>query len=520
MNVAELFDQAGQQPVRELRLVLGDQLNEQHSWWQGLEPDVLYLIAELGQEMRYVRHHRQKMLAFMLAMQRFAEQQRAKGHRVLWLSLEQTKAFADLPELLRALLQHTQAQSFAFQQPDEYRLSEQLRAFCQAQSIPCAEFDSEHFLTPRDAHRHYPHSRMEFFYRALRKQHGVLMQEGKPEGGQWNYDHDNRGNWPKGQPVPEPLLFANDARAADQRLQQAGVPSLGQAEPQALLWPVDRQQGLALLQYFIAQLLPHFGALQDAMTPEGWSLYHSRLSLALNLKLLQPLEVIRAVEQAWRDQPERYPLASVEGFIRQILGWREFVRLVYWQRMPDYGQHNHLQAERPLPEFYWHGQTKMACMAHAIGQSLEHAYAHHIQRLMITGNFALLAGIHPDQVEAWYLGIYIDAIEWVEMPNTRGMSQFADGGIMASKPYCSSGAYIQRMGRYCQDCHYQVKKAVGEGSCPFNSLYWHFAARHQAQLASNPRMALVYKNWQRKSASEQQQLLAQAEQYLAKIEQL
>ncbi|WP_245573311.1 hypothetical protein [Marinimicrobium agarilyticum] len=256
------------------------------------------------------------------------------------------------------------------------------------------------------------------------------------------------------------------------------------------------------------------------MTPHGWSLYHSRLSFSLNTKMLHPMEVIRAVEGHWREHPDRVSLAQAEGFIRQVLGWREYVRALYWRHMPGYGRRNYLRAQRSLPSYYWTGKTRMACMAHAIGQSLDYAYAHHIQRLMVTGNFALLAGVHPDEVDQWYLGIYIDAVEWVEMPNTRGMSQYADGGLMGSKPYAASGQYIHKMSHYCENCVYSVREKTGEGSCPFNSLYWHFLDRNRERLKDNARLKLVYANWDRQSLEKRQATLQTAARYLREIDQL
>ncbi|MGL4890588.1 MAG: cryptochrome/photolyase family protein, partial [Aeromonas veronii] len=299
-----------------------------------------------------------------------------------------------------------------------------------------------------------------------------------------------------------------------------GVSTIGEADASRLPWPITRRQSRELLAHFLTHCLPHFGRYQDALSERGWSLFHSRLSFSLNSKMLHPLEVIRAAESHWQANQATITLAQVEGFIRQILGWREFVRALYWEKMPDYQQTNFLGANRPLPGFFWNGETRMACGRHAIKQSLEHGYAHHIQRLMVTGNFALLAGIDPDEVDQWYLGIYVDAIEWVELPNTRGMSQFADGGLMGSKPYASSGAYLERMGHYCKGCHYQVKARHGDGSCPFNSLYWHFLWRNRDKLGGNPRLALPYANWDGQAAAQQQAILATAEQYLIKLEQL
>lgn len=506
--------------IREIRLILGDQLNASHSWYEQIDTHVLFVMAELPQELKYVRHHQQKILAYFAAMRAFAESLKEAGHTVQYWTLDDTVQFTSLTHWLESVIHDTKAIEFTYQSPDEYRLFAQMQAL--PATLPCtvSEVDSEHFLTPKDAWEKYPNSRLEFFYRALRKQYRVLLDgQGQPEGGRWNFDAENRKRLPKTQDWPMPLSFGNDVRALKALLKKHQIDHIGQA-PDALLWPVTRAQSKQLLQFFLHHCLPNFGRYQDALTHRDWSLYHSRLSFALNSKMLHPLEVIQAAEDHWRDNQNNISVAQIEGFIRQILGWREYVRAIYWQHMPEYAQRNALQADRPLPQWYWTGQTQMACLGHAIEQSLEYAYAHHIQRLMITGNFALIAGLHPDAVDRWYLGIYIDAIEWVEMPNTRGMSLFADGGVIASKPYAASGQYVQRMGDYCSGCQYDVKRNHGEGSCPLNSLYWDFVVRHQARFANNMRMKLVYANWARKTAEEQTHIRATAATYLAQIETL
>jgi deoxyribodipyrimidine photolyase-related protein len=312
--------------------------------------------------------------------------------------------------------------------------------------------------------------------------------------------------------------IAKNLAALWQEIQSCKVKTLGNPQAENFPWPITRSQAKAWLKHFVANALPNFGEFQDAMSTASATLFHAGISFALNIKLLHPLEVIQAAIKEFNEG--RVSIATTEGFVRQILGWREFVRAVYWARMPNYAQLNVLRHERPLPRWYWDGDTKMNCLQHAIGQSLDGAYAHHIQRLMITGNFALLAGCAPDAVDAWYLGIYIDAFEWVEMPNTRGMSQYADGGILGSKPYAGSASYIHKMSDYCQNCHYQHKLRHGEKACPFNSLYWHFHARHAERLAKNPRIGMTYRLWEKMSLQEREQTLAQAEIYLAKIDDL
>jgi deoxyribodipyrimidine photolyase-related protein len=337
--------------------------------------------------------------------------------------------------------------------------------------------------------------RLEYFYREMRQKHGVLMEHGEPVGGQWNFDADNRAAFGKTGPgtLPAPPRFTPDATT---REVIALVNARFAEHPGSLAhfgWAVTRAQALEALAAFIDARLPSFGRYQDAMWPgEPW-LYHSLLSSALNLKLLTAHEVVQAAEAAYH--AGHAPLASVEGFIRQILGWREYVRGVYWTQMPDYLEHNALDAHEPLPAWYWNGETQMACLRDAITQTLAHGYAHHIQRLMVTGLYALLLGVEPKQVHAWYLAVYVDAVEWAELPNVLGMSQYADGGLMASKPYIATGKYIERMGgAHCAGCRYDPAKREGDDACPFTTLYWDFLARHEAGLAKNPRMALQVKN--------------------------
>ncbi|MEJ2534716.1 MAG: cryptochrome/photolyase family protein [Gammaproteobacteria bacterium] len=508
---------------RTLRLVLGDQLNAAHPWFRETDDEVLYLLAELRQEATYARHHVQKIAAFFAAMERFAQTLREAGHRVLHLDLDDTADFEDLPALLSHLCAKTGAKRFEYQRPDEYRLLCQLESFCDGLEIGSAPARSHHFLVPFEALDDYfpadRQQRMETFYRRVRRETGWLMDDdGKPEGGQWNYDVENRKALPKEASPPPPLLFENDVSDLLERIGRHDIPVIGRIDDDRLGWPVDREQSLALLEHFVTELLACFGDYQDALTDRGWSLFHSRLSFSMNAKLLSPREVVEAVLEAWRERPDELPLSSVEGFVRQVIGWREFVRGIYWTRMPDYATLNELGHERGLPSFYWTGETRMACMAQAIGQSLDHAYAHHIQRLMVTGNFALLAGVHPDEVDAWYLGIYVDALQWVELPNTRGMSQFADGGVLASKPYAASANYLNKMGDHCGGCAYDPKQRHGEGACPFNALYWHFMDRHRERFERNPRIGMIYRSWDRMDSERRDAIREHAERLLENLD--
>jgi deoxyribodipyrimidine photolyase-related protein len=518
-----------QKSYKTLRLILGDQLNASHSWYQNKDDSVLYVVAELHQEASYVKHHIQKIAAFFLAMHAFANGLKLAGHEVLHLSLDQTQDYADLPDLISQLCAQFNIESLEYQRPDEYRLWSQMQSInLEIHNIACACVDSEHFILPFQEINQYfkpgKATRLEAFYRKMRQRHNIMMDGNQPLAGQWNFDAENRNKLKKVDlaDIPEPLVFENDFSDILSRLKNHKIEHFGEIG-EVLVWPVTRQQSLALLDYFCQYGLPRFGKFQDAMTansPHAWSLYHSRLSFAMNAKILSPMQVINRAIAEFEARPNQISVAQIEGFVRQILGWREFVRGMYWVNMPAYSELNYLAADRDLPDYFWSGETKMNCMKQSLGQSLDYAYAHHIQRLMVIGNFCLLAGISPDQIDEWYLGVYIDAIEWVEMPNTRGMSQFADGGLIASKPYTASGSYINRMSDYCSGCEYSVKQKVGDLACPFNSLYWHFMDRHKDRFSNNPRIGMVYRNLEKMDESLRVDTLKRAEWILENLDSL
>ncbi|WP_144391880.1 cryptochrome/photolyase family protein [Pleionea sediminis] len=510
-----------------LRLILGDQLNANHSWFRQKDSSIVYLIAELKQETSYVKHHKQKVLAFFSAMKEFAFALAKSGHQVIYLTLDETHLFDELPELLKEIIRQYDIEQFHYQQPDEYRLANQLQSV-NFPKVKKTRFDSEHFLLQHDEISDYfdkeKKMKMEFFYRKIRKRFQILMDNNQPVGGKWNYDHDNRNSFTKDdlKKIPKPLLFTNDVRPILKRIEKHNVKTMGECSTE-IIWPINRKQARQLLAFFCENLLPHFGQFQDAMTensPYRWSLYHSRLSFALNSKMLSPMEVINTSLEAWEHNKDSISLAQIEGFVRQIVGWREFVRGIYWANAPDYASLNYLSANRQLPDYFWTAETKMNCIKQVVSQSLDYAYAHHIQRLMVTGNFCLLTGIHPDEVDEWYLGIYVDALEWVEMPNTRGMTQFADAGILATKPYCSSGSYINKMSDYCKNCDYSVSKKTEAESCPFNSLYWNFIEQHKDKFNNNPRMRMIYMSWNKMSHDKQQALIQRAQWCLNNISKL
>ena len=346
------------------------------------------------------------------------------------------------------------------------------------------------------------------------------MEGDQPLNGKWNFDEDNRKKLPQEVAIPKPLVFKNNVTEVLEDIKKSNIKTIGEIDAHDFVWPIDRIQALNLLHFFVKECLTYFGTYEDAMTTRGWSLFHARISFALNIKLLSPLEVVNEVINEWGKNTKKISYNQVEGFVRQVIGWREYMRGIYWLKMPDYASLNYFNHQQKLPHWYWTGNTKMNCLKHSIDQSLTHAYAHHIQRLMITGNFALLAGVHPDEVDQWYLGIYIDALDWVEITNTRGMSQFADGGIVGTKPYVSSATYIDKMSDYCKTCHYSKTKKVGEKACPFNSLYWNFYDQHENKLAKNPRIGMMYNVWRRMKTKDKEELLYQAAYYLEHINEL
>lgn len=509
---------------KTLRLILGDQLNYQHSWFEHVVDHVTYVILEVRTETDYAQHHIQKVLGFFAAMRAFSKWLSSNKHNVIYLSITDAKNKQSFSAHIKHLISTQGFERFEYQLPDEYRLDKELTTLCSKLTIPSSVVDSEHFYTNRNELGDFFQGKktfiMESFYRKMRQNHGVLMDGNQPLTGKWNYDDDNRKKIPKTHVPVSPLLFENDLSEIHLDIKEANIKTIGNCNPKSFLWPINREQSLNLLDFFTKECLPYFGTFQDAMGPNLWSIYHARLSFSMNTKMLTPKEVIAAAIAAWEANSDTISYNQLEGFVRQIIGWREYMRGIYWNQMPNYASNNFFNHQNKLPEWFWTGKTKLNCLKDAINQSLDYAYAHHIQRLMITGNFALLAGVHPDEVDAWYLGIYIDAIEWVEITNTRGMSQFADGGIVATKPYVSSATYIEKMSHYCGTCYYSKAIKVGEKACPFNSLYWNFYDQHEALLAKNPRIGMMYSVWRKMAQADKTALLEQADYYLTHINEL
>ena len=504
--------------MKRLILVLGDQLSVGLSALQEADKSTdTVVMAEVFDEASYVRHHPKKIALIFAAMRKFARVLEDDGWTVAYSYLDDTENSGSIVgELLRRTVQ-TGATGVMATEPGEWRLIEALQASpVNVEILPDDRFIASHheFAAWAEGRKAL---RMEYFYREMRRKTGLLMTGDKPVGGKWNFDHDNRKPAPGEVSFDGPLRFIPDAVTEEvlELVEARFGNHFGRLRP--FWFATTRQEALAQLDHFISKGLEKFGDFQDAMLNDNRFLYHSLVSTSVNIGLLSPLEVCEAAANAYAEG--HAPINAVEGFIRQIIGWREYMRGIYFLHGPAYMQRNLLGHARDLPNLYWGGQTDMNCMSKAIEQTHEEAYAHHIQRLMITGNFALLAGLDPHQVHEWYLAVYADAFEWVEAPNTIGMSQFADGGIIASKPYVSSGAYINRMSDYCKSCSYSVTQKTGAGACPFNLLYWHFLSRHRPRFEGNPRMAQMYRTWDRMDVGKRETIIAEGDAILAKLDQ-
>ncbi|MDX2235759.1 MAG: cryptochrome/photolyase family protein [Hyphomonadaceae bacterium] len=497
-----------------LRFILGDQLTRSLSALADADParDVI-LMAEVAAETTYVPHHKQKIALVLAAMRHFAEALRAEGFTVRYVALDDPDPCPDFTAALIRTAADVRADRIVVTEPGEWRVRAMMEAWQATLGVPVEIRTDDRFYASIDDFRRWAGDktqyRLEYFYRTLRRRYGVLMDGEEPEGGRWNFDAENRKPWPKKRAPPRRPRFAPDAVTRDVlALVAARFPDhFGDLEDFG--WAVTRADAREALDWFTENALPHFGDHQDAMLQGQPFLYHSVLSPYLNIGLITAREAVDAAVQAYVRGAA--PLNAVEGFVRQILGWREYVRGVYWARMPAYADTNALDADRPLPWFYWSGDTHMACVRDVVETTRRHAYAHHIQRLMVTGVLGLLWGVRPAELEAWYLVVYADAFEWVELPNVHGMALFADGGVLASKPYAAGGAYINRMSDYCRGCRYDPARRTGEDACPFTTLYWDFLARHEARLKSNVRLAMPYRTLEKMAADDISAIRARAE---------
>ena len=501
-------------------LVLGDQLSVDLSSLQKVDKsrDVVFM-CEVWNEATYVKHHKKKIGFLFSAMRHFAKSLTAEGWTVDYQVLEAEKDSSFSSAVAQAVQRHA-ADRLIVTMPGEYRVWEEIRSWKSGLGIEVDIVEDTRFICSSDEFKAWAKGkkqlRMEFFYRTMRKKMGVLIEYGKPTGGKWNYDAENRKPPSKGLHPPEPLAFRPDKITRDvlQLVDRHFSHHFGDLEPFDLA--VTREQALQVLEHFIQYRLPSFGDYQDAMIQGQPWMYHSLISFYLNAGLLNPIEVTNAAVLAFENGYA--PLNAVEGFIRQVIGWREYIRGIYWHFMPEYKSLNALSATRKLPSLYWTADTQMNCLKQCVQDTRRNAYAHHIQRLMVLGNFALLAGIHPDELNEWFLVVYADAYEWVELPNVSGMVLFADGGVVASKPYAASGAYINRMSDYCTSCSYKVAEKVGPDACPFNYLYWDFLMRNKEKLDKNQRMAMIYKSLERMTDEKKGRIQESAAAFLEELQ--
>ena len=502
----------------KLILVLGDQLSFNQPALKQAEPgrDSIVL-AEVAEEAIYVRHNRHKIALLFAAMRHFRVELETLGYDVHYIAIDE--GVASLEVAVRNVLVQTAATEVVVCEPGEYRLLAEMQRWSDTLGVPVELLEDTRFLASRQDFSDWATGRkqlrMEYFYRDMRKRYGLLMDADQPEGGKWNYDADNRTGWREQCEIPprsEPQH--DDITRGVIAMVEAAFPD-HPGDLSTFRWAVTHEAAQAELDWFCEHALPAFGTYQDALAEESPWLFHGLISMYLNCGLLDPLPVCEQVEAAYRRG--HCSLSATEGFIRQVLGWREYVRGLYWHHMPDYRERNALSADRPLPEWFWTGDTEMRCLSQALRQSLDLGYAHHIQRLMVIGNFALIAGLSVSEVCDWYLGVYLDAYEWVELPNTLGMALFADGGIMASKPYAASGKYIQKQGNHCKACRYDPKRVTGEDACPYNSLYWHFIDRHNALLSQNPRMGLILGGWRKRNGEDREAVIQWADHTLEQI---
>lgn len=482
--------------IDTLVLLLGDQLTPTISSLQQVDKDsTIILMGEIKEEASYVGHHKKKIAFIFSAMRHFRDELVSSGWQVEYQQYGESASIVSVRDLLRNGVKKFAVSQILVTEPGEYRLAQLLEDYATQSEVPVKVLPDERFICGKDRFKNWAESRkqlrMEYFYRDMRRETNLLMDGTKPVGGKWNFDADNRIPAKQGMKFTGPRKFRPDQVTQEvlALVEEEFPTNFGDLKP--FWFGVSRKDAELAWQEFLSHSLPYFGDYQDAMLSDERFLFHSVISQYLNIGLLDALDISKQVEQEY--VAGRIPLNAAEGFIRQIIGWREYVRGIYWWRMPEYLEENYFSHDRPLPDFYWTGETKMQCLSQSIGQTREEAYAHHIQRLMLTGNFAMLIGTDPKSIHEWYLAVYADAYEWVELPNTLGMSQFADGGLLGSKPYASGGNYINKMSNYCSSCDYKIKEKTGDSACPFNYLYWNFLITHREKLKSNQRLGFVYR---------------------------
>jgi deoxyribodipyrimidine photolyase-related protein len=510
--------------MNTLALVLRDQLDRTATVLDALDPSRdAVAMTEADVDRGRFPDHKQRLALGWAAMRHFRDDLRERGWTVHYQPADTPDRADDALDFLRQQIAVHQPERVAITEPGRYELLTAIEQVCEEAGVECTVHDDEHFLATHDTFEQWAEDRkeltLEYFYRERRREYDVLVTEdGDPVGGEWNFDDENRESFGADGPgmIPDGPSFERDATTQSARRDVETHFPDAPGELDDFRWPVTPAQAQAALDDFIEHRLPYFGTYQDAMWTGRPFLYHSRLSAALNLKLLDPMTAVRAAEQAYHD--DHAPLNAVEGFVRQILGWREFVRGVYWRYAPEYVERNALDATEDLPDFYWTGDTDMRCLSECVGQVVEHGYTHHIPRLMVIGLFGLLYGVDPQQMNAWHEAMYVDAWEWVSAPNMIGMALYADGGTVGTKPYTASGKYINRMSNYCSHCRYDPDAATGEDACPFTSLYWDFLNRHQERFSGNRRMNFQLANVRRKSDEELAAIAERVEEIRAMVD--
>lgn len=510
-------------PIRNLIVIFGDQLDPESAAFDGFDfSNDAVCMAEVHEEATYIHQHKIRLVLFFSAMRHFRDQLIARRISVHYRQIEDPQNHGSLALELAARVNQLNPRKLVILEPGDYRIANEIKHQAKKLKVPLEVRADRHFYCAIDEFQAYakPGKRLilENFYRQMRRKHAILMDGEDPVGGQWNFDKDNRQPLTSAarKQIRPPQAFKPDAitRQVISTVEQRFADSPGRLHH--FEYPVTRAQALQALDDFIDHRLPGFGPYEDAMAQDEPFLFHSRLSCSLNLHLLRPQEVVDAAIQAY--QAGRAPLNSVEGFVRQILGWREYVRGIYWQHMPDYQDLNALGADLPVPRFFWTAETEMNCMRHSVNGLIDHAYSHHIQRLMVMGLFSLLLGVVPRKFHEWHMSMFVDAIDWVSLPNALGMSQYGDGGIMATKPYSASGNYINRMSDYCKGCRYKPGKSTGDDACPFTTLYWDFLARHRETFARNGRMLYQIQNLNRQDKGDTQRIRKRADHLRASYE--
>lgn len=506
--------------MSNIRFILGDQLSESISSLKDIkkEKDIIFM-CEVWNEATYVKHHKKKIAFIFSAMRHFAKMLKNKGYNVDYIKLNDSDNSGSFKGELKRILDNYKLDKLIVTHPGEYRVLEDISNLEEELNIEVEIREDDRFLCSYDDFKSWASGRkqprMEYFYREMRKKHNILMEGDEPKGGQWNYDSDNRKPPKEGLKIPKPYTGKVDNITEDviSLVSERFDSHFGDLEP--FNFAVTREEALKVLDKFIKERLCNFGDYQDAMIQDEPWMYHSHISFYLNCGLLLPIECVKAAEKAYKENVA--PLNAVEGFIRQIIGWREYVRGIYWLKMPDYANENFLEARKKLPDFYWTADTKMNCIRQCVNETKQNAYAHHIQRLMVLGNFALLAGIDPKEVNEWFLIVYADAYEWVELPNVSGMILFADGGYLASKPYAAGGSYINKMSDYCKRCSYKVTKKNGPDACPFNYLYWDFLDRNRDKLSGNHRIGMMYKTFERMGDDKKESIKIDSQRFLSSL---